>query len=387
LSSKVRAPLPQPHESGRTEIKSMRYISLFSGIGGLEASDLEPELVCESSEQCREVLSRKYTSAEICDDVISLNPPKTDVVAGGWPCQDLSVAGKQVGLQGERSGLFFHMMRVAQEARAETIVAENVPNLVTMNKGRVFEEVIATIRERGFEHVAWRLLNSRQFGLPHQRRRIFIVASKHPEIAKALHRPISTRRLKPRKKGDGSAFYWTAGIHGICYSEGFVPTLKVGSSLSIPSPPAIHFDGVVRKATARECLKLQGFKLSPFKGIADKFVHSMAGNAVSVPVGKFVFDSCKDKSEEVNIKTSLLMGFGRLPYDGMVINDQYSQVHHPEPKLATNLRDFIDLKDNSFLSQRAANGLLNRLTRSGKPCPEALREIIQMLAATNPESV
>lgn len=366
---------------------NMRYISLFSGIGGLESEDAAPQLVCECDEQCRKVLSRKYPSAEICEDVISLRPPKADVVAGGWPCQDLSVAGKQAGLSGERSGLFYHMMRVAQEAEAETVVAENVPNLVTMSEGRVFEEVISTMRERGFENVAWRLLNSRQFGLPHQRRRIFIVASKRPDLARALHRPIPTRRCKPRKKGDASAFYWTAGIHGICYADGVVPTLKVGSSLSIPSPPALHFDDIVRKATANECLKLQGFKLSPFKGIADKNKYSMAGNAVSVPVGQFVFDSCKGEHEGVKPKTSMLMGFGRLPYDGMVIEGEFFQVHHPEPKLATNLRDFINLKVRSFLSTRAASGLLRRLTRSGKPCPEALREILQVLAVTNPESV
>ena len=75
----------------------MKYISLFSGIGGLESSQKPPVLCCESDGDARWVLGRKFPNSELHDDVVSLVPPPADVVAGGWPCQDLSIAGQQRG--------------------------------------------------------------------------------------------------------------------------------------------------------------------------------------------------------------------------------------------------------------------------------------------------
>lgn len=111
----------------------MRYISLFSGIGGLESSSQTPLAVCEIDPWCQKVLSRKFPEAELSKDVRSFIPPAVDVVVGGWPCQDISAAGLRKGLAGERSGLFFRMLDVAIEAGAHTIVAENVPNLLRLS--------------------------------------------------------------------------------------------------------------------------------------------------------------------------------------------------------------------------------------------------------------
>lgn len=356
----------------------MKYLSLFSGIGGLEAMEAEPELFCELDEHCREVLERRFPEVSLHDDISTLDPPSVEVVAGGWPCQDISVAGLEQGLSGERSGLFFEMLRVADEADAHSLVAENVPNLLRMEDGEAFNLVLSALDEAGYEYVAWRTLNARAFGLPHQRRRVFIVASRHREIATALHRPLPSTDVEegePSRPPSAAGFYWTAGTHSICYYEGYTPTLKVGSSLSIPSPPALHFDGVVRKATPEEALRLQGFDPDGFEDLAKSHVYRMAGNAVPVPVGRWVFNSLDANPPE----RLTLAGFGYTCPHGFYEGGVRKAVEHPEPPLARNLSEYVDRTNTDPLSERAASGLLRRLHRSGKACPpDLLNRLIEI---------
>jgi DNA (cytosine-5)-methyltransferase 1 len=353
------------------------YISLFSGIGGLEDAQTPPVLACELDEAARELLGRRFPSTELHDDVTTLAPPSAEVVAGGWPCQDISVAGLRRGLAGERSGLFFQLLRVAAEAGARTIVAENVPNLLSLEGGAAFDLVLASLVDSGYEYVAWRTINAREFGLPHERRRVFIIASRDREIALALHRPLPSAVRETTQASPGAAgFYWTGGLQSICYSSGFVPTLKVGSALSIPSPPAVHFDNVVRKATAAEALRLQGFDAAEFTGIDDKHLYRMAGNAVAAPVGHWVFESLGG----ANPGPVAMTGFGYTAEHGFYEGDTKRVVSHEEAPLASNLRDVLDLEDREPLSERAAAGLLRRLVRSGKPCPSDLLRLLSEIA-------
>ena len=354
----------------------MRYISLFSGAGGLEAGEAEPILAVELDAQCRAVLARRFPSTELRGDVKTVDtPPAADVVTGGWPCQDLSVAGKRRGLEGSRSGLFFELIRVAVAARARTIVAENVPNLLRMDGGRVMHRVLHELHGVGFPHIAWRTLDAREFGLPHQRRRVFLVASKDKYVPRALHRPISPFEPSPSRFAAG--FYTTAGLQSICYSEGYIPTLKVGSALGISSPPGLFFDGVVRKASATECLQLQGFDPGDFSDVPESARYGMAGNAVAVPVGKFVMDSVMpDQEIEPFVCGHSSIGTAGCSDRGNVVTVDTG----PSIPLADNLGSYIDWDDREPLSERAAHGLLDRLTRSGKPCPSALWERLADIA-------
>ena len=362
----------------------VRYLSLFSGVGGLEGN-APPELFCEIDAACHPVLRRRFPGVEIHDDVVALtDPPAADVVTGGWPCQDISVAGLQRGLEGERSGLFFRLVDIAVRAGATTVVGENVPNLLTIEQGSAFFELLGTFERLGFPHVAWRTLNARQFGLPHERRRVFVVASKDPDTARALHRPLPATGGEPVVGVDIAAFYWTAGLQSICYSPGVSPTLKVGSSLSIPSPPAVHFDGIVRKLTAAECLALQGFDPAQFEGVAAKDVYRMAGNAVAVPVGRFVMetverpglaadlDTAADGDDQFDLGREAAFRSQRVPTAGIYHGGRLQAVVERATPMARNLADFVDLADRSQLSVRAASGCLDRLERSGKPCPPDL---------------
>src|SRR5205807_2770915 len=100
----------------------------------------------------------------------------SDVWVGGFPCQDLSLAfmGKRKGLRGARSRLFHEFARLVREACPRVIVIENVPGLLSSHKGEDFEIVLGTLAELGYS-LGWRVLNSRYFGVPQSRQRVYIV--------------------------------------------------------------------------------------------------------------------------------------------------------------------------------------------------------------------
>ena len=195
------------------------YLSIFSGIGGLEHPNNPPLLFCERDESCQRVLKAAHPDVPIFDDIRALHaPPKVDMVVGGWPCQDISLAGSLGGIQGDHSGLFFDMLKTAVAAGAHTLVGENVPNLLAINSGNDFQVVLETLSVAGYPYICWRILNARQFNLPQQRRRLFIVASRYQERAEALHAAMPL--AKPRRASrDVFAFYWTGGKRSICFSR------------------------------------------------------------------------------------------------------------------------------------------------------------------------
>ena len=377
----------------------MRYLSCFSGIGGLEASS-PPVGFCDSDPDARRTLAREFPDIQIWNDIQTMEPPRVDVVAGGWPCQDLSIAGNQKGLSGLRSRLLIDMLRVAKDARATTIVAENVPNLLKLNQGMEFKASLNAIHHGGFRFIAWRVLNARAFGLPQNRNRVLMVASNDREIVETLFRP--TPKLKPgtvesSKASDAAGFYWTAGTHSLNYSRGYVPTIKVGSSLSIASPPAVHYGNVVRGLSAQEALQLQGFDI-PLEFFASRSAaFRAAGNAVPRPMGRWVMDGALDGTQgsssaaveeplfdtkAADTATMTDPKPGTYPKIGLSENGSISGVSRMDSRSkALDLIDFLDLDDESRLSPRAASGLLKRLERSRQSCPSDLHDALCVLAA------
>lgn len=157
--------------------------SLFSGIGGLELGlelalrdggfDVETIWQCERDEWCRGILARHWPATVRYDDVraVGADAPRVDVLCGGFPCQDVSVAGKGAGLAGERSGLWGEFARVARDLRPRVLVVENVSALACRGIGTV----LGDISEAGYDAV-WFDLRASDVGAPHRRERIFIVA-------------------------------------------------------------------------------------------------------------------------------------------------------------------------------------------------------------------
>lgn len=158
----------------------MNVGSTFSGVGGFdlgfERAGMRVVWQAEIDEWCRRVLRWHWPDAAIYDDVCAVNADAgaVDLLAGGFPCQDLSVAGKRAGFKGERSSLFFEFARIADELRPRWIVLENVVGLLSSANGRDFGILLATLAEIGYS-CAWRVVDARYFGVPQRRRRVFIV--------------------------------------------------------------------------------------------------------------------------------------------------------------------------------------------------------------------
>ena len=160
--------------------------STFTGIGGadlgFEAAGFKIAWQCELDAWKRSVLAAHWPSIPIYEDVCDLgitdwrdNPEPVDVMIGGFPCQDLSIAGKRKGFSGERSVLAFEFLRVAEYLKPRWLVLENVPGLLSSNKGLDFQRLLSEVVACGYG-VGWRCLDARYFGVPQRRRRIFIVA-------------------------------------------------------------------------------------------------------------------------------------------------------------------------------------------------------------------
>lgn len=179
----------------------MNVLSLFSGAGGMDLglhnAGMTHTAMCEIDPTARQVLARHWPDVPIYDDVTTLDPTehreRIDLVAGGSPCQDLSVAGRRSGLDGSRSGLFWHQCRIADSVAAPWVLWENVAGAFSSNGGADFAAVLwgltgtlPDVPDGGWRTAGvvvgpkrtavWRLLDARWFGVAQRRRRVFVVA-------------------------------------------------------------------------------------------------------------------------------------------------------------------------------------------------------------------
>ena len=174
--------------------------SLFSGVGALELglmrAGLGPVLwQAESDEFCRRVLARHFPEARRYEDVraVDRSALPVDIVCGGFPCQDLSFAGAGAGLDGERSGLWRELVRVAREVGPRYLVVENVPALLVRGLGTI----LGALAESGFD-AAWDCVPGAAVGAPHRRDRFFLVAWRVPD-------PERDALRERAERGDGVA--------------------------------------------------------------------------------------------------------------------------------------------------------------------------------------
>jgi DNA (cytosine-5)-methyltransferase 1 len=159
----------------------VRFGSLFTGIGGLDLGFERAGMECvwqvEIDAACRRVLNRHWPNVERFNDVREVGAAQlsaVDLLCGGFPCQDLSVAGGRAGLDGARSRLFYEFARIIGELRPTWAVIENVPGLLSSECGRDMGAVLGTLAELGYGF-AYRVLDAQYFGVAQRRRRVFIV--------------------------------------------------------------------------------------------------------------------------------------------------------------------------------------------------------------------
>ena len=159
----------------------MTHGSLFSGIGGFELgfqwTGIQTVWQVEIDEYAQKVLKLRFPESKIYSDIKTVgahNLEKVEIISGGFPCQDISVAGKRAGITGKRSGLWSEMFRVCSELRPRFIVIENVANLVRLGLDRV----LADLTSIGYD-AEWQIISARDVGAHHLRKRIWIIA--YPE--------------------------------------------------------------------------------------------------------------------------------------------------------------------------------------------------------------
>ena len=185
----------------------MRVLDLFSGIGGfslgLERAGFETVAFCEVDKKCHQVLKKHWPNVPIFDDVQTLNgddiEQSIDVICGGFPCQDISLAGKGAGLEGERSGLWREFHRLIKEIKPKYAIIENVSAL----RNRGLDQVLRSLAEIGYD-AEWHCIPASAVGAPHRRDRIWIVAYANSNDGRAWSGPKSLDGQAWMEFGGGS---------------------------------------------------------------------------------------------------------------------------------------------------------------------------------------
>ena len=336
----------------------MKFIDFFSGIGGfhtgLEKAGMKCIGWCEFDKFAQASYRAMYDTDNLWfgDDVTKVKGkdlPKADLWAFGFPCQDVSIAGKQKGIkEGTRSGLFYEIMRLideCEENKPKWLVCENVKNLLSIDGGTGFLNVIGEMAERGYS-IEWGVYNSKNYGVPQNRERVYIIGYSGKECTrKLLPNPReNTTTLKQVVGGsqgmrvydpDGTSCTLSAqgggmgaktglytitesGVHNLgnvtCYKNDYtvyasglactlmacsykhVPQVAIKNATKTGYTMAKVGDGIdlayptirIRKLTPKECWRLQGFSDAQYEKAAavnsNSQLYKQAGNAVTVNV-------------------------------------------------------------------------------------------------------
>lgn len=276
----------------------MHVAALFTGIGGLELGLAEAGhqsvVFSEIWTPASAVLTHRFPDVPNVGDVAKLRslPEGAEVLTAGFPCQDLSQAGKTAGIGGAKSGLVGHVFRLLDDKPVPWVVLENVSFMLHLDGGRAMRTLVEAFEERGYRW-AYRVVNTLGW-LPQRRERVFFVASKVADPADVLLVDEAEPDFPPTTLDTHAhGFYWTEGIRGLGWAPDAVPTIKNGSTVGIPAPPAILFpEGLVAKPSIEDLERLQGFEAhwtKPAESVGRaSWRWSLVGNAVSVPVAAWV---------------------------------------------------------------------------------------------------
>ena len=296
----------------------LTFGSLFTGIGGFdlgfERAGMKCKWQCEIDKDCHTVLKKHWREIPLYDDVrkITADTEPVDLICGGFPCQDISIAGRRKGLAGERSGLWWEFARIIEALQPRWVVAENVPGLLSSNNGKDLLAILNYLAELGYG-VAWRILDSQYFGVPQRRKRIFIVASagngragqvlfdragslrdttkgrrEGKEDTRTVANCLTTREGMRQDETIETLIPVVWDFHaqdGECrVQEDTLPTLTARYGTGGNNIPYVG----VRRLTPVECSRLQGFPDDWNEELSDHKRYKQFGNAVTVPVAEWI---------------------------------------------------------------------------------------------------
>ena len=329
--------------------KTIRFIDMFAGIGGFrEGLTRAGGFTCVGHCECDKYAERSYRALFDCkgewyiEDARNADPatmPDFDLLCGGFPCQAFSLAGRRQGFGDPRGTLFFELARLAEARHPRYLLFENVPGLLSHDGGRTFAAILDSLDRLGYG-VEWQVLNSKDFGVPQSRRRVYIVGYLDDRCrGKILPFTTATAAPAARRLGEGfpvkeatktgyklaypgdsiNLAYATTNTrrgrvgHGIAHTLTTSPNQGVLCFVDMNEQPdctaiarcltakqngGIHnhrreasgvlFAGRIRRLTPRECLRLQGWQDDRIDKVlaiqSDNQVYRQAGNGVTVNV-------------------------------------------------------------------------------------------------------
>lgn len=352
-------------------------VGLFAGIGGLELGLAEhgwhSELLCEIDPGARAVLAAHFDAAQHADvTTLRALPAGTELVAAGFPCQDLSQAGRTAGISGQRSGLVDEVFRLVRRRRGPRwLLIENVPFMLQLARGQAMRHITDALEELGYRW-AYRVVDARAFGLPQRRQRVLMLASRTEDPRAVLFGDDAGPALP---SAGPCGFYWTEGIRGLGWAVNAVPTLKGGSTIGIPSPPAVWLpSGELRTPGITDAERLQGFDPEWTRPASEvtRGGHrwKLVGNAVSVRMSSWVGHRLAHPVPYQLADEPLLpgqrwpvaawgdaRGAHRVPVSTWPVAEPYE-----------DLSGFLD--ESQLLSARATAGFLSRTQRSSLRFPD-----------------
>lgn len=318
------------------------FIDLFAGIGGMRLAFENAGFKCVYTSEWDEHAKKMYelNYGELPDGDITLvdekSIPDHNVLLAGFPCQPFSISGKKEGFADTRGTLFFDVLRIAQEKRPDILLLENVKHLVHHDSGRTLQVILRSLRELGYK-VDWRLLNGKDFGLPQNRERIIIVATRDREFDFDLIETKPSVRLEEVLEKDGDFEYLDPSEYTLIPEE-FVKEQKSGlifvgyrnkkirvagvkpgtehlsrvhkqpnriysakgTHPTIPSQETsgrffVYHEGKVRKLTLKECYRIMGFpdSFQLVEPIGE--CYKRVGNSVCVPMIEAIAKEFKEQ--------------------------------------------------------------------------------------------
>ena len=285
---------------------SLKVLDLFSGIGGftlgLESSGyFNTVKFCEIEPHCQKVLNKNFPSIPVVADINELHASvdEYDVMCGGFPCQDISIAGKNAGIiNGKRSGLWGQFKRLIEEGKPKYAIIENVSAL--LNRG--LSKILQDLHEIGYD-AAWTMFDSKYFGVPQRRRRVYVVAFRDgiptgtdffqfaerdlPQCRKKVEAVCAEfkNNFKEKTTGRDISFYTYQRSNALAEC-GVSSTLAKRDYKS--ATDLVLDDGYLRRVIPVERLRLQGFPDTWFAGCNISIKQQFTCNGMTVPVVKHI---------------------------------------------------------------------------------------------------
>lgn len=370
-----------------------KCVGLFAGIGGMElglhAGGFESELLCEILPEAQAVLREQFAGVDLRTDVKKLRsiPSDTSLLCAGFPCQDLSSSGHKRGIDGLRSSLVGEVFRLLAKKKCEWVLLENVKFMLHLGGGEAMGNITQALEDLGYRW-AYRVMNSQNFGVPQRRERVYILASRTMHPANVLFREPVDAPPSITRPIDVSApvgFYWTEGTYATGLADDALPPLKGGSTIGIPSAPAILFpSGIVGTPDLRDAERMQGFSENWTRAaeevVKPSYRWKLVGNAVTVSVCKWIAEGLSSPLDAGPLEFHAHTAKNRWPEAAFGEKGNIWRVEGAYgPFSRVSLSSFLKYPTKP-LSHRAVTGFIGRARKGNLKYPEGFIEALEKYA-------